>query len=128
MVLHNLCMFLLSTCPGFDWGRVNFLPSSRYSAVVWIYCENNVDKTLMFWLLLSSAYIKSRTFQPPLLCQRRGAQEAGREHSQDSWPKGYFIPYDIMLNTQPVKLSLSQAMSFTFFPSSTPHLTGAGKE
>ena len=34
-------------CPGFGWDRVNFLPSSWYSAVVWISCENNVDNMLM---------------------------------------------------------------------------------
>jgi len=37
--------------------------------------------------MLSSAYTKTRTFQPPLLCQQGCAREAGRGHSQDSWPK-----------------------------------------
>lgn len=56
-------------CPGFGWDRVNFLPSSWYSAVLWIQYENNVDNTLVFLLLLSSAYSKSRTFQLPMVCQ-----------------------------------------------------------
>ena len=38
----------LCGCPGFGWDRVNFLPSSWYSAVFWIECENTVDNTLMF--------------------------------------------------------------------------------
>ena len=39
---------VLGPCPGFGWDRVNSLLSSWYSAVFWIYCENNVDNTLMF--------------------------------------------------------------------------------
>ena len=38
----------LQECPSFGWDRVNSLLSSWYSAVFWIYCENNVDNTLMF--------------------------------------------------------------------------------
>ena len=37
-----------SRCPGFRWDRVNFLPSSWYSAMFWIQYEKNVDNTLMF--------------------------------------------------------------------------------
>ena len=39
---------LLEHCPGFGWDRVNSLLSSWYSAGFWIYCENDVDNTLMF--------------------------------------------------------------------------------
>lgn len=44
----------------------------------------------MFWLLLSCAHPKSRTFQCLMLCQWEATQESGREHGQDtnlSWPK-----------------------------------------
>lgn len=61
--------------------------------MLWIQYENNVGNTLILWLLLSSAYPKSGNFQFPTLWQRAGAQEAGREHSQDSRPelaKGIF--------------------------------------
>lgn len=52
-----------------------------------------VDNRLMFRLLLSSAYSKSRTLQCLMLCRGAGAQEAQREHSQERWPeldKGIF--------------------------------------
>ncbi|KAJ7411883.1 reticulophagy receptor FAM134B-like isoform X2 [Willisornis vidua] len=49
--------------------------------------ENNVDNTLMFSLLLSSAYPRPRTFQCSVLCQRTGAQGVRRAHGQDYWPK-----------------------------------------
>lgn len=41
----------------------------------------------MFYLLLSGAYPESQPFQLPALCQQRGAQDAGRELSQDRQPK-----------------------------------------
>lgn len=44
-------------------------------------------------LLLTSASPKLSIFQFPMLCQRAGVREAGREHGQDSWPelaKGIF--------------------------------------
>lgn len=31
--------------------------------------KSNVGNSVMLWLLLSSAYFKSRTFQFPVLCQ-----------------------------------------------------------
>ena len=34
-------------CPGFGWDRINFLPSSWYSAMFWAQYEKNVDNTLM---------------------------------------------------------------------------------
>ena len=76
--------FCDDTCPGFGWDRVNFFLSTWYSAVFWIQGENNVGNTLMFQLLLSSAYLKPRTFQFPMLCQQAGVQEAGREQSRGS--------------------------------------------
>lgn len=58
----------------------------------WIWDENNVEKnadnTLMFYLLVGSAYSMSSTFQLLTLpCQRAeagGVQEDGRGYSQDS--------------------------------------------
>ena len=38
----------MNACPGFSWDRVSFHLSSWCSAVFWIWCENNVDSTLMF--------------------------------------------------------------------------------
>lgn len=38
----------------------------------------------MCWLL-RDVYPKSWTFQIPRLCQRAGAQKAGRKHGQESW-------------------------------------------
>ena len=34
-------------CPGFGWGRVNFLPGSWGNAVFWIWDDNSVDNILM---------------------------------------------------------------------------------
>lgn len=76
-----------SRCVLVSSGTVTFLPSSGYSVLVWIKHEKNVGNTLMFLLLLSSAYPKSKIFPFPLLCKRGGAQEGGREHGQDSWPE-----------------------------------------
>lgn len=44
----------------------------------------------MFWVLLSSACPKSRTFQCAMHCQQGCAQEAGRDHSwaaDSNWPR-----------------------------------------
>lgn len=41
----------------------------------------------MFWLLGSSAYPESRTFQSPVLYQWACAHNAMRKHSQHSWPE-----------------------------------------
>lgn len=53
----------------------------------WICDETNIDNTLMFLLLQSSAYTEPGSFQPLLLPDSEpvgGAQGAGRGHSQDS--------------------------------------------
>lgn len=39
-------------CPGFVWDRAHLLLSNRYSDMAWIWDENGVINTLMFWLLL----------------------------------------------------------------------------
>lgn len=39
----QLWQICLSVCPGFGWDRVSAPLSSRYSAVVWIWYESNVD-------------------------------------------------------------------------------------
>jgi len=44
-------------CAGFGWGKVGFLHSSWYRAMLCACAENHVDSTEMFPLLLSSAYI-----------------------------------------------------------------------
>lgn len=53
---------LIGYLPGFSWDSIYFHPNSWYSALFWIQYEYNVDNTLMFRLLLSRAYLKSRTF------------------------------------------------------------------
>lgn len=50
-------------CPGFSWDKVCFLPSILCNVVFWIQHENNVDNTLVFWLLLSSACSQQGTSQ-----------------------------------------------------------------
>lgn len=51
---------------GLYWDWVNFLNI----AMLWVCDGNNVGNTLMFYLLLSSAYTQSKYFLT-LLCQRR---------------------------------------------------------
>lgn len=67
-----------------SWERISFVLSRWDSAVFWIQDESYIDDTLMFRLLLSSPYSKSRNLHFPKLCQRGGAQEPGREHSHHS--------------------------------------------
>lgn len=93
--------------PGFGWNRVNFLSSSWYKAVFWIQDENNVDNTLMFQFLLSSACSKSRTFSAfhtALPAHRLGVHKRlggdATKTADPNWTKGYSIPYDIILNTK----------------------------
>lgn len=66
--------------------------------VSWIYYENSVEGTVMFWLLLSSSYLKSRIFQFLVLCQWGGAWGAGRAIARAgdlSWSLGYSIPQNV---------------------------------
>lgn len=49
--------------------------------------------TTQFWLFLSIAYPKSRTFQFRVLWKQAGAQQGGRQDGQETWPelaKGMF--------------------------------------
>lgn len=46
--------FFMSLWPGLVWDRIHTL-SSRYTAVLYIQCEDNFDSTLMFLLLLTNA-------------------------------------------------------------------------
>lgn len=71
-------------CPGLSWDRVNFPPGSWHSPLLWMQREDSAGITLTFLLLLSSTCPASRTFQLPALCQRAGAQGAGRAYGQDS--------------------------------------------
>lgn len=101
--LHVYCQLLFSLWtlmthtahyPGFGWDRAHFLPSSWYSAAFWIQYENNVEGTVMFWLLLSSSCPRSRTLQGPILCQWGGAWGAGRAWpGQVTWTGPRDIPY-----------------------------------
>lgn len=103
--LSSMIYVLLTGCPGFRGDRVNFLLTTWYSAMFWIQCGNNVDNTLIFWLLLSCIYHKTKTrtfFVSPALPVRRCKKwkKAVREHSWDKWPKlakGIFTP----LNDRP---------------------------
>jgi len=47
------------SCPGFSWGRVNFLSGSWCSTVFWIWVENEVDDILTFSVVAR----QSRSFQ-----------------------------------------------------------------
>lgn len=60
-------------CPGFSWDGVDSPPSNLPSAVLCTQCENHVENTLMFWLLLSSVFPESETSKCLMLCQ--GLQE-----------------------------------------------------
>lgn len=70
----------LDCYPGLGLDRVHFLLRTCCSAVILIQDETNVNSTLRFWLLPSSAYPKSKTFL--MLCQGETAKESGREHGQ----------------------------------------------
>jgi len=53
---------------GFVWDRVKFLHCSLSGSMFWICADNSVDNTMMFELLLNSAYTASRPFlllRPP---------------------------------------------------------------
>lgn len=53
----------------------------------WIYDEDNVDNTLIFWLLLSSDYTKSRTFHITLPVRSWGYTRTEREQDWNNWPR-----------------------------------------
>lgn len=71
-------------CPGISWDRVNFIPSSWYDNVLWIQDENNVDKTLMYWLLLTLSQGLLSFLYCPAREETEGAEEAERGQNQDS--------------------------------------------
>lgn len=77
-------------------GLVHFLHRNWYNTAFWIQHEKNINSSLMFWLLISSGYSKSKNFWFSMLCKWAAAQESEKEHSQDrqdlDWPKGYSIP------------------------------------
>lgn len=74
---HYICPCYAVVCwcwpPNSSLASVNFLHSSLYGAMFLICVEKSVDKTILLWVLLSSAYTESRPFlfllQP---CQRGG--------------------------------------------------------
>lgn len=65
---NSTALLNVPPCPppvtAFGWDTVNFLHSSWYRAVVWIYTGNNVDNSGMLLLFLSTAYTGSRVFMP----------------------------------------------------------------
>lgn len=65
---------LVYDCPLSSWDRANFPLSSQYRDVFWMWHENNDDSTLVFFLLLSSAYPKPRIFQYCVICQWANAK------------------------------------------------------
>lgn len=50
------CLFKCHLCTSFGWDGVDFIYSSLYSTMLWIYDENRAGNIQMFWLLMSSAY------------------------------------------------------------------------
>lgn len=72
---------IFSAGPGFGRNRVNFLASSWHSAVFWIWCDKNVDGVLVFWLLPSHVYPKSRTFQEELQVHKKLEGHSGTANS-----------------------------------------------
>lgn len=54
-----------NACSGFGWKRANFLHSNWYVACLGFVLKNSVDNSVMFQLLLSSAYSDWKPF--PLL-------------------------------------------------------------
>lgn len=85
-------------CAGFDKNRVNFLHSSWYGAISWIWAGNSVNITGMFLLLLSTAY-RVRAFSAShttLLASRLGlAGDTVRNR-----PKEYSILCDFMFTNK----------------------------
>lgn len=82
-----ISMCPLCICPVFSWYRVNLLSNNFYYTVLCIQDENNVDKTPVLRLLLSSSCIK--TFQLfTLPCQggkvwrdrKKTADQTGQRH------------------------------------------------
>lgn len=57
-------------CPGFSWDGVDSLPTSLSSTMLCTQCENHVENTLIFWLLLSCVFPESGTCQFLMLYQR----------------------------------------------------------
>jgi len=69
------------------------------ASMFWICAEHSADNTGMFSLLLSSVYTQSRPFlllTPP---HQQGGKPGGdtARTPEPSWPKGYSIPYNIVL-------------------------------
>lgn len=80
--------------PGFVWDRVNFLLSVWYSAVFWIWDENNVDNARVFWLL-SRAYSASQGLSSAPCCATEGCTRSceGAEPGQLAQTGQRSIPY-----------------------------------
>ena len=92
----------MDQCPGFGWDRVNFLPSSWYSAVVRIDYENHVDNTLMVLVVAKQCLYQVKDFSASHAQPARrleGHKELGGDTAgtaDPNCPKGYSIPYDVM--------------------------------
>lgn len=75
-------------------GGVAFLPSSWYSAVLWVQDGNNVGYTLILGLLLSSADPKSRIFSLPCSGSEQVHKRLGGSTARPAnlnVPRGYSI-------------------------------------
>ena len=108
----NSQMSGLLHCAGFGWDRVNFLHSSWYGAMFWICAGNSGDNTRIFVLQWDNtvfaiaeqrldrvkAFAASHTTPPARrlgVHKKLGGDTAGT--ADPTWPKGYSIPYGIML-------------------------------
>lgn len=84
-----------SCCPGFNWDRGNF-PLRRWcSAVVLSHVDSTIDNILIFQLLLSRAYPKSRIFSFPWSASEELHKKLGGSMvrtADPDWPRGYSIP------------------------------------
>lgn len=87
-VHHILVRIKGEYCCSYRWDRVNFLSSSWYCAVFWIWDEKNVNNTLIFccWEVLTLSQGLFIFLHCPASKETRGAQEVGNGQNQDSWP------------------------------------------
>lgn len=89
-----------SFCSGFIKVRVKFPLSC--CAVFWIQNENTVDDTLKFQLLLSSAHSRQGFFNVQCSAHeqvhKKPEESIARRPTPDC-PKGYSIPWNVMLRT-----------------------------
>lgn len=92
----------LEHCPGFSWGKVDFLSSNCHSALAWIQDENGVDNMGMFWLLLHE--VKEGLFcfsHHTTSKQVRGHKRLGGDtiaQADLKWQREHSTPQSVMLS------------------------------